>query len=188
MNTYSRSECVVFRKTKERFGGLSNMAGGFPLRVNGHAILTSEALYQALRFPQFPHTQRLILSEKSPMGAKMVGKPFRVAQTRSDWMEIRVPVMRYCLHVKLCQNLWAFRSLLSSTGDRHIVEESHKVDFWAAKASKDPGVLVGENQLGILLTALRDEIKGGPIGALSSVPPLDIPEFTLLGEPITTVT
>jgi hypothetical protein len=44
----------VFYKAKEVFGGLSNMAGGFPLVVNGIHILTSEALYQACYFPPPP--------------------------------------------------------------------------------------------------------------------------------------
>ena len=30
---YVRAECVVFRKTSERWGGLSNMAGGFFIRI-----------------------------------------------------------------------------------------------------------------------------------------------------------
>ena len=33
--TYNRQDCITFRKTAERFGGLSNMAGGYPLFVNG---------------------------------------------------------------------------------------------------------------------------------------------------------
>jgi hypothetical protein len=34
IRVYRRSESVVFLKTTEAFGGLSNMAGGFPLRVS----------------------------------------------------------------------------------------------------------------------------------------------------------
>jgi type I restriction enzyme S subunit len=47
VRSYRVADCVVFRKTNTRFGGLSNMAPGFPLEVNGIRILTSEALYQA---------------------------------------------------------------------------------------------------------------------------------------------
>ena len=42
-------EVVVVYKTKEVFGGLSNMASGYPLQINGVCILTTEALYQACR-------------------------------------------------------------------------------------------------------------------------------------------
>ena len=56
--SYERQGSVVFCKTNEEFGGLSNMAPGFTLRVNGIDILTSEALYQACRFPHLPDVQR----------------------------------------------------------------------------------------------------------------------------------
>ena len=65
--TYYRESSVVFLKTHEPFGGLSNMAGGFPLCVNGSRILTSEALYQLCRFPRLPDVQRLIIEQNSPM-------------------------------------------------------------------------------------------------------------------------
>src|SRR4051794_19843803 len=100
---YNRLECVAFRTTDGRFGGLSNMAPGFPLCVNGTSIRTSEALYQACRFPHLPDVQQLIIEERSPMTAKMKSKPFR-KQSRSDWDAVRVKVMRWCLRVKLAQN------------------------------------------------------------------------------------
>ncbi|MFN9866243.1 MAG: DUF1768 domain-containing protein, partial [Pseudanabaena sp.] len=82
--TYNRLECITFRKTAEKFGGLSNMAGGYLLNVNGVKILTSEALYQACRFPHLPEVQRLIIAERSPMTAKMKSKPYR-DNSRVDW-------------------------------------------------------------------------------------------------------
>src|SRR5690606_37437152 len=107
--------------TNEVFGGLSNMAGGFPLRVNGIRILTSEALYQACRFPKRPDVQRLIIGENSPMTAKMKSKPYR-QDTRPDWDQVRVKIMRWCLRVKLAQNWHKFSELLLATGDKPIVE------------------------------------------------------------------
>ncbi|MGA7540777.1 MAG: NADAR family protein, partial [Steroidobacteraceae bacterium] len=136
MTTYLRDECVVFRKTKETWGGLSNMVAGFPLSVAGVRILTSEALYQACRFPNRPDVQRAIVAAKSPMSAKMAGKPYR-AETRSDWHQVRADVMRWCLRVKLKQNWTSFERLLRATGNRDIVEDSHKDTFWGAKASKE---------------------------------------------------
>ncbi len=55
LRTYNRDDCVVFCKTNEKFGGLSNMAPGFPLRINDVDFRTSEALYQACRFPHINH-------------------------------------------------------------------------------------------------------------------------------------
>ena len=178
--TYKRSECAVFSKTKEAFGGLSNMAAGFPLRVNGVRIRTSEALYQACRFPHRPDIQRQIIDDPSPMTAKMKSKPYR-KDSRPDWDRVRVKIMRWCLRVKLTQNWNEFSRLLVATRERPIVEESRKDDFWGAKVV-DEETLVGMNVLGRLLMELREEVKQGDREKLSRVEPLDLPDFRLYGE------
>lgn len=182
LRTYAPTESVVFLKTNERFGGLSNMAGGFPLRVNGVRIRTSEALYQACRFPHMPGLQRDIIAEASPMTAKMRGKPYR-NQSRPDWDAVRVKIMRWCLRVKLAQNWQEFGRLLLATADRPIVEQSRKDDFWGAKVADD-GMLVGINVLGRLLMELREQLKGSEADSLRLIEPLPIPEFLLYGQPI----
>ena len=184
--TYDRSSSVVFLKTKEEFGGLSNMAGGFPLLVNGVRIRTSEALYQACRFPHLPDVQGLIIAQRSPMTAKMKGKPYR-HDSRQDWNRVRVNVMRWCLRVKLAQNWEFFSKLLLDTGDRAIVEQSHKDDFWGARPVDDR-TLVGMNVLGRLLMELRESVKTEPGDNFLRVDPLHITDFRLGGRPIEPVT
>jgi type I restriction enzyme S subunit len=178
---YDPAASVVFLKTNERFGGLSNMAPGFPLRVNGVRIRTSEALYQACRFPHLPDVQRKIIDEHSPMTAKMRGKPFR-KDSRPDWDAVRTKIMRWCLRVKLAQNWHEFGRLLLATGERPIVEQSRKDDFWGAMVTED-GSLVGMNVLGRLLMELREQLKGDE-ASLRSIKPLAIPDFLLLQQPI----
>src|SRR5580698_6088491 len=185
--TYMRSQSAVFSKTKEGFGGLSNMAAGFPIRVNDVRILTSEALYQACRFPHLPQVQRLIIEQLSPMTAKMKSKPYR-KDSRPDWDRVRVKVMRWCLRVKLAQNWSDFSRLLLSTGDRPIVEESRKDDFWGAKVvSGDTDTLVGTNALGRLLMELREQVKHSDSDQLRRVEPLPLADFLLFGKPIPVV-
>jgi type I restriction enzyme S subunit len=179
---YRRSECITFLKTTEQFGGLSNMAGGYPLLVNNISVFTSEALYQACRFPHKSDLQKLIISQKSPMTAKMKSKPYR-KDSRSDWDEIRVQVMWWCLRVKLAQHWDRFGELLLSTGDRSIVEESHRDEFWGAKPI-DADVLVGFNVLGQLLTHLRERLKSPNAEKLKVVFPLSLPQFFLMDKPI----
>ena len=176
--TYRREECAVFRKTNEAYGGLSNMAPGFPVRINGVLVLTVEALYQACRFPHMPEVQRLILEQHSPMTAKMVSKPYR-NDSRSDWDHVRVKIMRWCLRLKLLMNRSKFTDLLLSTGDRPIVEDSRKDDFWGALRI-DSKTLAGRNVLGRLLMELREEIKGG--SELRVLEPPAIPSFLLYGQ------
>jgi len=182
--TYQRNECVTFRKTDEPFGGLSNMAPGYPLCVNGIPIMTAEAIYQACRFPHRPDVQRLIIQQTSPMTAKMRSKPYR-DETRPDWDSVRVLIMRWTLRIKLAQNFEKFRTMLDMTDDKPIVEDSRKDDFWGAVASKDdPGVLMGCNVLGRLLMELREQVRSALLEQWYAVQPLAIPDFLLFERPI----
>lgn len=180
--SYQRQDCAVFLKTNEGFGGLSNMAGGYPLSINGIRILTSEALYQACRFPHKPDIQKIIIGQRSPMTAKMKSKPYR-KDSRPDWDDVRVIIMRWCLRVKLVQNWEKFSVLLLSTGNRPIVEESYRDPFWGAKPI-DAETLTGMNVLGELLTELREQLKGPEIDTLRVIEPPDLSHFLLVGKPI----
>lgn len=160
MKAWEESDSVVFHKVKEEFGGLSNMSNEFPLSVGGSAVRSSEALYQAMKFPHLPEVQRAILAEKSPMAAKMKAKP-HAGRIREDWEEVKVEVMRWCLGVKLAQHPRRFGDLLLATGDFAIVERSHKDRLWGA-VPFEPGVLVGINLLGVLLVELRRSIGEEP--------------------------
>ena len=179
LRKYNRESSVVFFKTKEQFGGLSNMAGGYPLQVNGIDIRSSEALYQACRFPHRSDLQSLVIEQKSPMTAKMKTKPYRNL-TRSDWNQVRVDIMRWCLRVKLAQNWHKFSNLLIETDDRPIVEQSRKDDFWGAIPNTDNQTLVGCNALGRLLMELREAVTNSwPPDDFLIVESLEIPDFKL---------
>lgn len=183
---YDPARSAAFRKTMEKFGALSNMAAGFPLVVAGIEIRTSEALYQACRFPHLPHLQELIIEQDSPMTAKMKSKPFR-DQSREDWERVRVPIMRWCLRVKLVQNWERFSGALESTEERPIVEDSRRDDFWGAVASEH-SLLVGRNVLGRLLMELRGLARTQALTKESVIEPLRITGFSLLGREIGPVT
>ncbi|WP_301758975.1 NADAR family protein [Burkholderia gladioli] len=178
---YVRRDCVVFRKTKDEFGGLSNMAPGFPLLVSGVAIRTSEALYQACRYPHMPDVQRLIVNETSPMTLKMRTRHYR-PQSRPDWDDVRHKIMRWCLRVKLAENWDAFGALLLATGERDIVEDSAKDSYWGA-IDNGEGLLRGQNVLGRLLMELRSRLRQER-DALMYVPALPLKDFLLLGQEI----
>lgn len=184
---YKYSEVCVFRKTKELFGGLSNMASGFPIKINGKHILTSEALYQACRFPHLPDVQNKIIGEKSPMTAKMVSKPFR-SNSRPDWDNVRTDIMYWCLKVKLAQNFITFGQLLETTFDKPIVEDSSKDAFWGAvQDKKNTDELKGVNALGRLLMKLRQEYNSANRFHLLYVEPLNISKFLIFDEQIQVV-
>jgi ribA/ribD-fused uncharacterized protein len=152
------------------------MAPGFPINVLGVRIATAEAIYQACRFPHMPDVQKLIIAQASPMTAKMRSKPYR-KDSRADWDAVRIPIMKWCLRVKLVQNWSKFGALLLDTGDRPIVEDSRKDDFWGATPDED-GILRGRNVLGRLLMELRERLKTQP-ESLAAVTPVPIPDFRL---------
>lgn len=183
--TYHAEDVISFRKTGEQFGGLSNMAPGFPVWVAGVSLRTSEALYQACRFPHMPEVQKLIVSEISPMTAKMRSKPYR-KNSREHWDDIRVPIMKWCLRVKLAQNWTTFGELLLQTENKPIVEDSRKDEFWGAIKDRD-GIFQGRNVLGRLLMELREKLKSEP-EKLKNVEPVKIPQFLLLDKEINMIT
>jgi len=94
MKKYQVSECISFRKTREEWGGLSNMCAGYPIEIQGIEIRTSEALYQSLKFPDHAFIQREILKQKSPMSAKMKAKKHRaymkIGKTRLSQTDITI--------------------------------------------------------------------------------------------------
>ena len=63
--------CAVFYKVKDTFGGLANMAGGYPLKFNGITVESSEALYQACRFPHHPDWQQEIITQQTSCKIKI---------------------------------------------------------------------------------------------------------------------
>ena len=178
LRRYYIDECISFRKTDEEFGGLSNMASGYPIVVNEVYIRTSEALYQAMRYPDYPEIQKEIIEQKSPMAAKMISKKYRKEKTRLDWDSKRVAIMKWCLRVKLIQNQDTFGKLLLKTDNKDIVEESKKDKFWGAKRIDDE-ILEGTNALGRLLMELREIYKNYK---LEKIEPLKIENFKLYGD------
>jgi len=127
----------------------------------------------------------MIIEQKSPMTAKMKGKPHR-HESRRDWDRVRTKIMRWCLRVKLVQNCVKFADLLLETGNKPIVEESKKDDFWGAKPLDD-GTLKGRNVLGRLLMELREELLSQNRQAYERIAPLKIPDFNLFGSAIDAV-
>src|SRR5262249_52775825 len=154
----------------------------FPLRVNGRRVGSSEALYQACRFPQRPDWQQEILNAPHAMQAKMKAKKEgrRKQHSRADWERVQEAVMRWCLRVKLAQHVERFGGRLGRTAPRPIVERSRRDGFWGA-VQESEGVLRGQNRLGLLLMGLRDELLAcklaGQEDRLLRVEPPQVPDF-----------
>lgn len=183
IRVYHKENSCIFKKNNEEFGALSNMATGFPLRVNGVDIRTTEALYQACRFPHLPEIQEKILEQKSPMLVKMISNTNK-KKSREDWDNVRLKVMKWCINIKLAQNFVSFGVALHETGLKNIVENSAKDNFWGAIPNEDETIFTGKNALGRLLMDLRQAFYSKDIYSLLFIEPPQISNFLLFHEPI----
>ena len=160
------------------------MAPGYKISLYGNQYLTSEALYQACRFPDYPEIQKQIINQHSPMYAKDISKKY-LSFTRKNWNEDRIAIMRWAIRIKLLNNWYSFGNLLKSTCDKVIVEHSTKDDFWGA--FRQGNEYVGVNALGRLLMQLREDYLKLETKALISIAPPNIDNFRLLGTEVGTL-
>jgi len=157
--TIQIKECVTFSKTKESFGGFSNMSTEYPLVVNGVVFPTSEHFYQCMKYVDQPEVQKEILTEKNPLLMKNKQKKHR-GLIRKDWDELKGIIMEFTVHLKLITHWIKFGNLLVESGTKEIVEVSKKDSFWGMIPQiSNPSVLVGENKLGGILSRFRELIR-----------------------------
>lgn len=178
----------VIYKVDGEYGDLSNMSNAFPLTVNGIIIKSSEALYQACKFPDNPDWQQDIIDAPHAMQCKMKArKAGRNKQARADWQQVNIRVMRWVLQVKLACHPQRIAALLRWSGQHPFMELSRNDPFWGAVESVE-GVAKGENHLGRLFTEMRETVRAkfaeGKEADLLRVEPLPIDNFKLLGQPI----
>ena len=153
---------ISFTKTKLPYGWLGNMFAA-PITYQGQIWLTSEALFQALRFEDVT-IREMIRNEKSPMSAKMVAKKkeYRTKRVVEPMSMEDIDNMRLCLRIKFDQHR-DLRDKLLKTKDHIIFEDvsarppTTRNKFWGAVKTNDQ--LDGQNMLGKLLMELREEIK-----------------------------
>lgn len=179
---YDPTECAVFWRTREPLGEFSNMASGFPISLGEAVWHTSEALYQACRFPHRPAIQQMLMAERSAMAAKMRSKPYR-RDSRPDWDVVRVPIMRWCLRLKFQQHRDSFGAVLLGTAPNAVVERSSRDRYWGAVLDPD-GLLRGGNVLGRLLQEVRDLAAAGELETWArppDVPSFDLPDRSAIG-------
>lgn len=187
-NGHVFTNCVIIGKVSDPFGALSNMAGGYPLQVNGVLVRSAEALYQTCRFPHRPDWQQAILAQHSPMAAKMQAKKERrrSRHSRTDWAQVCLTIRQWVVRVKLAYHYERFATLLRASADRPIVERAHRDTFWGAVLHD--GHFQGWNTLGQVLMTVRHEVAKRPRATLLVVLPPAVPHCLLLGSPISAVT
>lgn len=148
---------------EQDFYVLSNFSA-FALMWEGHRFDTSEAAYHwekfvALRVEDSEHLlktrgaiRRAILFSPSAHEAYKIAERNRDYR-RTDWDDVKVGIMRIILRSKAKQHEYVRRKLLA-TGNRELIENSWRDNFWGWGPNRD-----GQNQLGKLWMEIRSELQ-----------------------------
>lgn len=136
---------------EQDFYVLSNFSA-FRLLWKGYEFDTSEAAYHWEKFPLFPYVQSAIKSAPSAHEAFKIAE-MKKGLRRLDWDLVKVSIMRDILRAKALQHEYVRRKLLA-TGDRELIEDSWRDDFWGWGPNRD-----GKNMLGKLWMEIRSELR-----------------------------
>lgn len=151
---------------EQDFYVLSNFSA-FRLRWKGHNFDTSEAAYHWEKFPDRADIQFEIETADSAHEAFKIAERLRGFR-RPDWDEVKVDVMLDILRAKAAQHDYVRRKLLA-TGDRELVEDSWRDDFWGWGPNRS-----GANMLGRLWMEVRAELRGALSMSSSSLSGSDL--------------
>jgi hypothetical protein len=140
---------------EQEFYVLSNFSA-FAVRWHGETFFTSEHAYHWARF-DLPDGRGKLLQDCVWRSAS-AHDAFKFAQENKhlqceDWDATKVDVMREILCTKIEQHEYVKRKLLQ-TGDRELVENSWRDDFWGWGPNQD-----GQNMLGMLWMQIRAELR-----------------------------
>lgn len=156
---YPSEQTIGFTSTAAEWGVFSNFAKT-PMTINGVEFVCVEQLFHYIRLNN-EQERAEYLKLTLNMGLKMKAKTFaKRGVERSDWKEIAVDVMRFCLNHKY-QDSAEFRKALAESGNRFIVEDESnrkkRPDSWGAVLDTATGEYYGKNIMGRLLMELREK-------------------------------
>lgn len=140
---------------EQDFYVLSNFSS-FTVRYHGALFPTAEHLYHWLKY--VGETTSHVEARIKTLCAHSAHEAFRLSQDyvhlrRPDWDAVKVDLMRTILFLKVEQHEYVRRKLLA-TGDRELVENSWRDDFWGWGAEE-----TGQNILGKLWMEVRSELR-----------------------------
>ena len=156
IETYPANECVTIHKVAEPWGIFGNFART-PITIDEVMFKTTEQLFQLMKFKD----KEPVLAVYNANNPKMTAKHWEKTHRRSDWGQMVVDAMKFCLTKKLEQSE-DFRAELECSRGKFIVEDQTSFtkktpDTWGVKQQGDN--FVGPNLLGRLLMELRDNGK-----------------------------
>lgn len=124
----------------------------FQIEYKGKIYPTSEHAFQSVQFINSnPELAETIRNAKSAHDAQKLAEENKDRRD-SNWENIKLDVMKEILHCKAKQHTYVMKKLLQS-GDREIVEDSWRDDYWGWGENRD-----GKNMLGKLWMEVRKDI------------------------------
>lgn len=141
---------IYFYSTRGEYGSFSNFSRhGFQL--DGEYWPTTEHYFQAQKFPNTPHCDR-IRQLKTPKEAANMGRSGQLP-LRPDWEQVKDDIMRKAVLCKF-ETHADIREVLLATGDEEIVENAPGDYYWGC--GKDGS---GKNMLGQILMEVREILR-----------------------------
>ena len=157
MRIYKREQACGFRFSRAAWGAFSNFQPlAVPILAGPWSFGTSEAAYQACKFPSHPGVQQRIAEAPTARQAAAIGRTPGLG-IDPGWNARRVDVMRWVLRCKHEANRDEIDALLAETGERPIVEVSTRDPWWGARPVANR--YEGHNVLGRLWMELRQHIR-----------------------------
>jgi len=136
---------------EQEFYVLSNFSA-FIIEWNGEVFPTSEHAYHWSKFPNDPLKRAAIRVAKSAHDAFKMAERWKQYRC-PDWDSIKVDTMRSILQAKVEQHEYVRRKLLE-TGNRRLIENSWRDDYWGWGPKRD-----GRNMLGELWMEIRHRLQ-----------------------------
>ena len=158
---YPAEQTVGFTSIAAEWGIFSNFAKT-PMVVNGIEFVCVEQMFHYIRLNS--ETERAEYLKVAPgLALKMKAKAFeKRGIERSDWKNIAVDVMRFCLNHKYQASETFRKELERSKGKSIIEDESNRrknPDSWGAVYDAETNEYYGKNIMGRLLMELREKGK-----------------------------
>ena len=149
---------------KGEFRTFSNQAE-YPIQINDVRYPTVEHYFQAMKAKEFGDDEiyQKILKTPSGKAVKALGKKVKNF-IKESWDDKRLEIMMRGVKAKFVQHPELQKQLLG-TGDKKIGEADARNSFWgigtseSTEKSKDPEKWKGQNRLGKIMMALRDEFN-----------------------------
>lgn len=140
---------------EQEFYVLSNFSS-FQVEWRELLFPTSEHAYHCAKFIDGNEDAKtiagLVLEARSAHDAFKIAQEFRELR-RPDWDVVKIAIMHEILVAKTRQHDYVRHKLLQ-TGDRILIENSWRDDFWGWGPNKD-----GKNVLGQLWMKVREEVR-----------------------------